>query len=117
MKLKFKQQAFQTDTVKVAVDCAEGRDRVAYLQGTFGYPLSASDPLTTLPMGLPAGVIRATTLIAAAGSGEFSIERVGLDGQRVSVSSTGPCLSATAVSAAASQSDDHRSGNACSGSE
>jgi len=98
--------------VKAVVDCAEGRDRVAYLGGTFGYPLSASDPLTTLPMGLPAGVNRATTLIAAAGSGEYSIERVGLDGQRASVSSTGPC-----VFAAAWQSDDHGSGHARSGSE
>ena len=53
--------------------------------GTFGYALQQSSPNTNPPVSIPASVRRATTLIAAAWTGEYRVEQVGLDGQRVSV--------------------------------
>jgi hypothetical protein len=63
-------------------------DGVVSLTGTFGYTLENVDPLTKPPTNLPAPIIRATTLIAAAWSGLYSVERVGLDGSRVSIASS-----------------------------
>ena len=53
-----------------------------HVYGTFGYPLAGTNPTTTPPPTLPSGVRRATTLIAAAWSGENMKEAISLDGGR-----------------------------------
>ena len=63
------------------------------VKGTFGYALATEfetgfDEDTTPPPTLPAGVRRATTLIAAAISDEMHKEQVGLDGGRVELLDT-----------------------------
>jgi len=64
---------------------------VKYLKvkGTFGYPLQTGAGGDMVPPPtIPAPIVRATTLVAAAWSGEYSVERVALDGSRVSIAST-----------------------------
>lgn len=58
------------------------------LKGTFGYPLSATDPTITPPPTIPPDVRRAATLIAAAFSDENHKEQTGLDGQRIALLDT-----------------------------
>ena len=57
---------------------------LANVYGTFGYALNAGST-TSPPISIPASVRRASTLIASAWSGEYRVEKIGLDGQRVSV--------------------------------
>lgn len=59
-----------------------------WLKGTFGYPLASSDPDSTPPPTIPAGIRRAATLVAASISAEQHKEQVGLDGVRVELLDT-----------------------------
>lgn len=58
------------------------------LAGCFGYELDTENPDTTPPLTIPAGIGRATAIIASAWSGQLSKDDVGLDGVVASVLDT-----------------------------
>jgi hypothetical protein len=58
------------------------------VKGTFGFSVAPLNTLTTPPTNHPSSIRRATLLTAAALSGEWRKERVGLDGDRQSILET-----------------------------
>lgn len=94
------------------IDLTDARNRFGKLKGLvrsvkvygkFGYQLVEADLTATPPIipeehppvNLPYSIRKATALIASAWSGEYTKDRIGIDGQRVSVSETRIPLEAT----------------------